>query len=160
MTDPSIALVLGGGSLLALVGRELHTETERLFAPYGLTSQQAALLLNAAPGNATPSDLKGRLGTDTAGMTRLVDRLVAKRLLRRVPHPGDRRSVVIELTPEGLALVPELAPVFGAISRRMLAGFSADELAQLAGLLRRMLGNLKGDGTRSSTEETAHGGLT
>lgn len=143
MTEASIALVLGGGSLLALVGRELNTETERLLAPYGLTVQQAALLGNAAAGNATPSELKHHLGADTAGMTRLLDRLQAKGLVRRAPHPGDRRSVVIELTPEGQALVPELTPIFGTISRRVFAGFSGEEMAQMAGLLRRMLDNLK-----------------
>ncbi|MFG1943394.1 MarR family winged helix-turn-helix transcriptional regulator [Nonomuraea sp. NPDC048826] len=143
MTEASISLVLGGGSLLALVGRELNTETERLLAPYGLTVQQTALLLGAATGTATPSDLKGRLGTDTAGMTRLLDRLEGKGLARRVPHPGDRRSVLVELTPEGLALVPKLAPIFGEVSRRVFVGFSEEEMAQMAGLLRRVLDNLK-----------------
>jgi hypothetical protein len=43
-----IGLVLGGGSLLHQVGRELATAVERQLAPYEVTAQQAALLLHAA----------------------------------------------------------------------------------------------------------------
>ncbi|WP_188194579.1 MarR family winged helix-turn-helix transcriptional regulator [Nonomuraea sp. SYSU D8015] len=135
-------LVLGGGSLLVQVGRELNTETERRLAPLGLTVQQAALLLHAARGDVTPSLLKSRLGTDTAGMTRLLDRLEAKGLLRRARHPEDRRSIVIELTDEGRALVPGLPPIFGKISHQVFAGFSPQEIAQVTDMLRRILRNL------------------
>lgn len=135
-------LVLGGGSLLVQVGRELNTETERRLAPLGLTAQQAALLLHASRGGGTPSELKSLLGTDTAGMTRLLDRLEAKGLLRRTRHPEDRRSIVIELTDEGQALVPSLPPVFGRISHQVFAGFSPEEVAQVTDMLRRILLNL------------------
>ncbi|SDM45282.1 MarR family winged helix-turn-helix transcriptional regulator [Nonomuraea jiangxiensis] len=137
-------LILGGGSLLVQVGRELNTETERRLAPLGLTAQQAALLLHAARGDSTPSLLKSRLGTDTAGMTRLLDRLQAKGLLRRVGHPQDRRSIVIELTDAGRALVPSLPPVFGGISHQVFAGFSPEEVAQVTDMLRRIMNNLAG----------------
>lgn len=151
MTDnrvppPSFELVLGGGSLLVQVGRELNTETERRLAPLGLTSQQAALLLHAARGQSTPTLLKSRLGTDTAGMTRLLDRLEVKGLLRRVRRAEDRRSVVIELTEEGLALVPALPPIFGGISRQVFAGFSDEEVAQVTDALRRIMANLASAG--------------
>ncbi|MFC4115982.1 MarR family winged helix-turn-helix transcriptional regulator [Nonomuraea zeae] len=150
MTDNRAAqspfeLVLGGGSLLVQVGRELNTETERRLAPLGLTAQQAALLLHAARGGSTPSTLKSRLGTDTAGMTRLLDRLQAKGLLRRARHSEDRRSVVIELTDEGRALVPHLPPIFGSISHQVFEGFSPEEVGQVTEMLRRIMKNLAGD---------------
>ena len=143
MTDTPIALVLGGGSLLSLVGRELTTALERQFAAYDVTSQQAALLLHVASGNTSPSQLTHALGTDTAGMTRLLDRLVAKGLVRRGRHPDDRRSIVVELTAAGGRVLPNVAPVFGRVTKQLLAGFSAPEVEQLSGLLRRMLTNLE-----------------
>lgn len=139
-------LILGGGSLLVQVGRELNTETERRLAPLGLTAQQAALLLHASRGDSTPSLLKSRLGTDTAGMTRLLDRLQAKGLLRRVRHPSDRRSVVVELTDEGRALVPSLPPIFGKISHQVFEGFSPEEIEQVTEMLGRILRNLSEEG--------------
>ncbi|MEV0269148.1 MarR family transcriptional regulator [Hamadaea sp. NPDC050747] len=141
--DAPAGLVLGGGSLLNQVGRELTTTTERLLAPLGLTSQQAALLLHASRGDAPgPSALRAALGTDTAGMTRLLDRLEDKGLLRRVRHPSDRRAVVIELTDAGRALLPRIPPVFGQVSRQVFAGFSASEVGVMTAMLQRMLTNL------------------
>ena len=137
-----LGLVLGGGSLIHQVGRELNTAVERRLAENDVTAQQAALLIHAAPGNATPNQLAAQLGTDTAGMTRLLDRLEAKGLLHRQRHPEDRRSVVIELTDRGRTLTPRLAPIFGRVTRQALAGFDEDDIQQLSAMLRRILDNL------------------
>ena len=137
-----ISLVLGGGSLLYQVSRELGNTLERQLAPAGLTAQQAALLMNAAPGKSSPRDLMSALGTDTAGMTRLLDRLAAKGLIERRKHPEDRRSIVIELTAEGQALVPKLPRIFGGVVRNLLDAFSKEDIEQLSSMLQRLLGNL------------------
>jgi DNA-binding MarR family transcriptional regulator len=76
-------------------------------------------------------------------MTKLLDRLEGKGLIERRPNPDDRRSVVIEPTEQGLALVPALAPVFGAVARQLFDGFSDAEVANLTSSLRRMGENLK-----------------
>ncbi|GAA1302656.1 MarR family transcriptional regulator [Planotetraspora silvatica] len=144
-----IALVLGGGSLLNQVGRELRTAVESQLAPFDVTSQQAALLLHAARQEASPNQLAPQLGTDTAGMTRLLDRLEDKGLVRRRRHPGDRRSIVIEVTDEGRAIIPRVAPVFGRVTGRLLAGFSEAEVRELTGMLQRMLENLTGTGVEA-----------
>lgn len=141
--DVAIGLVLGGGSLVHQVGRELNTALERQLAPLGLTAQQAALLMHASQQEASPSRLTELLGTDTAGMTRLLDRLEAKGLLRRRHHPADRRAVIIELTGDGRALAPRLPPIFGRVVTQLLAGFSAEDIDRLAAMLQRMLGNLR-----------------
>ncbi|GII58281.1 MarR family transcriptional regulator [Planotetraspora thailandica] len=149
MSAVPFALVLGSGSLLNQVGRELRTAVETLLAPFDVTSQQAALLLHAARQEASPNQLAPQLGTDTAGMTRLLDRLEDKGLVRRRRHPDDRRSVVIEVTAAGKAIVPRLAPVFGKATAQLLAGFSEAEVRELTGMLQRMLGNLRGAATGS-----------
>src|SRR5262245_26796013 len=102
----------GAGALVSQVAREFRAATETMFAPLDLTTQQASLLLHASRGLTSPNDLAAVIGTDTAGATRLLDRLEAKGLLSRGPHPTDRRSVLIELTTSGTALVPRVPPVF------------------------------------------------
>ena len=87
------------------------------------------------------------LGTDTAGMTKLLDRLEAKDLIERHPNPGDRRSVVIALTEHGRELAPRLAPIFGRITKQLFSGFSTDEIRVLTTMLERMRGNLAGGTT-------------
>jgi DNA-binding MarR family transcriptional regulator len=143
MTTP--ALVLGGGSLLHQVARDLATALDRQLAPLGLTAQQAALLLHASRRQpASPRQLIAALGTDTAGMTKLADRLEAKRLIERHPNPEDRRSVLIALTTDGQALLPRIRPAFGRVTRQLFQGFSADEISVLTALLERMQANLAG----------------
>jgi DNA-binding MarR family transcriptional regulator len=90
----------------------------------------------------SPAHVAAQLGTDTAGMTRLLDRLERKGLVRRQPHPEDRRSIVIELTDVGRALLPKLPPIFGRVTRQLFADFTARELEQLTAMLSRMRANL------------------
>ena len=136
------ALILGAGSLLHQVARDLATALDRQLAPLGVTSQQAALLLHASRQQHSPSQLMSLLGTDTAGMTKLADRLEAKHLIERHPNPHDRRSVLITLTPDGQALVPRLAPVFGRVTGQLFNGFSPGEVSALTTMLERMRGNI------------------
>ncbi len=152
-----IGLVLGGGSLIHQVGRELGTALERQLAPYGITAQQAALLLHAGRQETGPSQLMTQLGTDTAGMTKLLDRLEDKGLLRRRRHPDDRRAIIIELTDQGRALVPRLPPIFGRVTRQLLTGFSTDEISQLMAMLQRMLDNLHAPGAGATAKLRATG---
>lgn len=139
----NVIQVLGGASLLHQLARDVTTQLDRRLAPLGVTTQQAALLHNAASGGASPGQLMEAVGTDTAGMSKLLDRLEVKGLIERRPNPSDRRSVMIELTERGLALVPELTPVFSQVARQLFDGFSADEVANLTSSLRRMGENLK-----------------
>ena len=140
MTTP--ALVTGGGSLLYQVARALATAMDRQLAPLGVTAQQASLLVHVSRGQASPRQLTTVLGTDTAGMTKLTDRLEAKDLIERLRNPEDRRSVLIALTERGQALVPQLRPVFGRVAGQLFSGFSAEEIGALTTMLERMRGNL------------------
>lgn len=135
--------MLGGGSLLHRLVRDMTTVLDRRFAAFGLTTQQAALLLAAGSGTSTPRQLMDVIGTDTAGMTKLLDRLQAKGLAERHANPADRRSVLIVATEGGLALVPKLAPVFGDVVKDLFDGFSDAEIAQFTSALQRMKDNLQ-----------------
>jgi DNA-binding MarR family transcriptional regulator len=144
-TSVPVVLLLSGGSLVHRVARELSSALDRQLAPFDLTAQQAALLMYATREEVSPSQVKDRLGTDTAGMTRLLDRLEAKGLLTRRRRPEDRRAIVIEPTPAGRALVPRLGPIFRRVNGQLLAGLDEAEVGQLTSTLQRMLDNLRGN---------------
>ncbi len=55
----------------------------------------------AASGPRTPSEIAERLQVTTASVTELVDRLERNGLVRRIPHPTDRRKLLVMLTVEG-----------------------------------------------------------
>ena len=137
--------------LVVRVARELRTAIDRELAPFGLTTQQAMLLVLAQRmGGHRFTRLAHPLGTDAAGLTRLVDRLVAKDLVRRESSPDDRRAVVLRLTPAGEAMLPELRAAFARAHEQLVGGVPRGDREHLEAVLRRLLENLQ---RRSCTPE-------
>ncbi|WP_370630229.1 MarR family winged helix-turn-helix transcriptional regulator [Xenophilus sp. Marseille-Q4582] len=91
--------------------------------------------------SATVAELARECQLDTGAMTRLLDRLEAKGLVRRVRSVADRRVVNIELTPEGAAHAERVPHVLCRVHNEFLSGFSEAEWRQLKGYLGRMLDN-------------------
>jgi DNA-binding MarR family transcriptional regulator len=74
-------------------------------------------------------------------MTRMLDRLEAKGLIRRQRSADDRRAVYLELTDAGRAAYPRMRLRSMSVQNRFLKGISQDELRQLESLLTRVLAN-------------------
>lgn len=130
-------------SLVFHVARELRTALDRKFDAHGVTSQQAALLLLSRLQRVSPHKMAERLGTDTAGMTRLLDRLESKGFIARKISPDDRRSIVVVLGPRSKRLLPRLVPEFRHAEKGLLDGFDESEVKQLNVMLRRLLMNTR-----------------
>ena len=86
-----------------------------------------------------PAELADRLRLTRGAITRLADRLIAKALLRRTQDPADGRAQRLTLTERGHALVPRLAALADANEAEMFAPLTADEQAQLTGLLSKLV---------------------
>jgi DNA-binding MarR family transcriptional regulator len=99
----------------------------------------ASLRRGGAPFRLSPTSLYVALMRSSGAMTHRLASLEAAGLIERVPDPDDGRSVLVELTPAGLALVDDVAPAHLANERRLLAALSADDQRQLIGLLRKLL---------------------
>ena len=92
-------------------------------------------------------DIAGELGITTGGTSKLVDRIEASGYCRRLANPADRRSSLLELTPEGrrvlaeagVAVDDELERLLGAaVPERTLRQFAAT-LARLRAAGRRIV---------------------
>jgi len=130
------------GYLVARVRASLFAAVDREMAPLGVSAAQFVIVLNVAQQRATcAADLAREQSTDTGSMTRMIDRLVRKGLLRRTRDPKDRRVVRLELTEAGRKLARKLPPVAVKVLNQHLRGFSEAEFEQLKSLLRRMLAN-------------------
>ncbi|HEY0370757.1 MAG TPA: MarR family transcriptional regulator, partial [Thermoanaerobaculia bacterium] len=82
-------------------------------------------------------EIAERMIEQTPGITRLLDRLEGKALVRRERCPTDRRQVTCRITAEGLSLLQRLdAPVADA-ERVALSGLTPPQLQQLIELLDR-----------------------
>lgn len=125
-----------------LLAREIRCTVDRELGPLGITAQQAGvLMITRLHEGCGVSELAEKLDADTAGMTRLVDRLEAKGLVVRKPSTGDRRMVVVRLTREGEELTPELISAFRRTHERLLAGIPDADVERLRDLMRRVREN-------------------
>ena len=100
----------------------------------------------------TVAELARECELDTGAMTRLLDRLEAKGLCRRVRSLEDRRVVHIELTEEGRTAALEVPHVLSRVQNEHLAGFSEQEWKQLRSYLQRILDNAQALAARRSKD--------
>jgi DNA-binding MarR family transcriptional regulator len=109
--------------------------------PTGLTHAQWMPLLKLYMGASTVAELARQSNLDAGAMTRALDRLEAKSLVKRVRSSEDRRVVNLELTEEGRAVAKKIPAVICGVQNAHMRGFTLEEWQQLKVLLRRMLGN-------------------
>jgi DNA-binding MarR family transcriptional regulator len=132
----------GIGRLLGRVKIEMHDALERELAPHDITAAQFVILMNLSTGEVdSASKLCKGVSYDPGAMTRMLDRLEAKGLIRRVRCGDDRRKVILELTPEGKAVYPKLVATYVGVLNRFLRGFTKTDVRQLETLLSRILAN-------------------
>ena len=87
------------------------------------------------------ADLQQELLFAQYKLSRLIDRMEEAGLVRREPHPEDRRARWIVATEKGLALRAQIWPVYAAaIERHIGAKLSDTEAATLAALLGKLIG--------------------
>ncbi len=99
--DEVVSAVLRASRVLVAVAvRSLAAVDDDVTLP-----QYRALVVLASRGPQRPSTLAQALGVHPSTATRLCDRLVAKRLVRRSESAVSRREVSIELAPKGRRLV-------------------------------------------------------
>ena len=131
----------GIGGLVARVRVKLFEALDEELAPFDITAAQYVILVNLAHGVDSASGLCKGVSYDPGAMTRMIDRLERKGLVRRVRSPEDRRVVNLALTEEGKAVYPKLVASAAAATNRRLRGFTKAEAQQLERLLQRMLAN-------------------
>lgn len=141
--DPDRAV----GRLIKQVLASLVRNIDVRMQPLELTAMQwEPLLLVAVRGIDTVAALARESQVNCASMTRMLDRLEEKDLLRRRRSTVDRRVVHVELTAKGRRIAGRISPVVTDELRDHLRDFSAEERSTLTHLLSRMLAN----GTRKA----------
>ena len=90
----------------------------------------------------TPAGLMHSSMVTSGAISQRLDRLEARGLVTRAPSETDGRGVRVTLTAEGLKLIDAVLPTHVDTEHQLLAGLSADEQKQLAGLLRTLLESL------------------
>jgi DNA-binding MarR family transcriptional regulator len=127
---------------LCRTGESLLGELDRCIAASFDMPQAAATALAVIDGATTlltPSNVSDRVLVASATMTATLDLLEHRGWIRRIPNPGDRRSVLIEITPEGRAAADQLLPGIRTVERSILSALTDDERSCLLDLLSKVL---------------------
>ncbi|MBF6328599.1 MarR family winged helix-turn-helix transcriptional regulator [Nocardia transvalensis] len=124
------------------LGPLLDREMKKVFSQFGLEYWEFDVLTtlrrSGGPDGLTAGGLIKATMVTSGAITNRIDRLEAKGLVRRTQDPKDRRTVRIQLTEAGRALVDEIMPVHVDNQVRFLGGLERKELAQLSDLLRAL----------------------
>ncbi len=112
------------------------------FTAHGLTGPQwrvFRMLGEAGPEGLTPGQISEELRVTPGNTTGIVDKLEEGGFTERVPHPEDRRAVLIRLTPRGEAVYGEVRPAFDQRVAELFSCLSVTEKRELTAALRRVL---------------------
>lgn len=112
--------------VLAVEGYRIRLARETLGV--GAT-EMIALGTVLVEGPRTPSQLARKLGITTASATELLDRLEGAGLVKRGPHPTDRRKLLISLTPRAEQAV---ADIYRQLDGVLSAATDLDSAARVA----------------------------
>jgi MarR family transcriptional regulator for hemolysin len=93
---------------------------------------------------ASQRELAEAVGIQGATLTHHLDTMESAGLVTRRRDPANRRLHLVELTPAGDALFLRLRDAAMAFDRRLRAGLSDDDVAQLEALLTRLRDNVSG----------------
>jgi DNA-binding MarR family transcriptional regulator len=151
---------------LSRLSRELERRLDPVYARHGLEAGLfdvlATLRRAGPPHQMRPSDLAQAVMLTSSGTTKRLDRLESAGLIVRRPDPGDRRGLLIELTPAGRRLADAAVTDHVANEHRQLQALTPAERDQLAGLLRKLLTGLppteSGRGPGRAADGAAHRG--
>jgi DNA-binding MarR family transcriptional regulator len=89
-------------------------------------------------GGMSMNDLAARLYLDKSTASRVVDALERKGYVTRLPHPEDRRAVILEASAAGRALEGKIRDEILAEEQELLAGFAPEVRKAMAQLLRQL----------------------
>ena len=112
-------------SAMRLARRLRHQRVEESLSP----TEMGVLGTLARCGQATPGELARREHVQPPSMTRIIAMLEEKGLVRREPHPDDRRQVVVSSTEQAEAILTESRRRRNAWLAELAAGLTEEEWA-------------------------------
>jgi DNA-binding MarR family transcriptional regulator len=120
----------------------IQNKQRELFEPFGITGQQYNILRILRGQQSTPVaavEIKSRMLDKNSDVSRLLDRLIGKKLVQKKQCPNDKRASDIMITESGLTLLEKLDSAINNVDSRYL-NLSKDEAKKLSDLLDKARG--------------------
>jgi DNA-binding MarR family transcriptional regulator len=115
----------------------IQNKQREIFEPFGITGQQyniLRILRGQHPKTISAVEIKSRMLDKNSDVSRLLDRLIAKNLVKKSQCPNDKRATDIVISDSGLSLLKELDSVISTMDKKLIK-LSADEAQLLNDLL-------------------------
>lgn len=115
---------------LLRASNQLRRRLDAIVGAEGITSQQYNVLriLRGARAPLPTMEIAERMIEHTPGITRHVNNLEERGLIRREPWPGDKRQVLCQITPAGLRLLDRLAGPIDAFDDALAAQLTPEQI--------------------------------
>lgn len=140
--------VLGDALEIEQLHRRVEQVFEREWTQWGLSAMQIRIMvaLFHNPDEAmTPATLSEDVMLTRSAMTSVLDLLEKNGYVKRRPHPGDRRKIIITLTPSGHKFLDKRLPGLYAKVHRMMSGLTKKERIFLLKIHQKILAHLVND---------------
>jgi DNA-binding MarR family transcriptional regulator len=118
-------------------------------------TQWIALCTLARSGPSSMTELAQASAMDRTSLTRTIDNLIPRGLVARYTPPTDRRTVMVEATPEGRRLAEVIGEEVEALERQWFAGLTNEEQQRLSADLEKILAGLPGPGRKAKLVDPA-----
>ncbi len=116
--------------------------SNQLLMPYDLTGSQFKILMvlyRFPAGSVRQTDIEAKFSMTNPTVTGLVQKLETKNLVKRMPHPEDKRSKVLVLSERAMEMKEELLALADSLEQQMTKNLTESECSQLASLLAKIL---------------------
>lgn len=118
---------------------ELHNRQSREQFALSPSARQVLAVIEGAGQPLEPSVIAERVLITTGTMTSVLDTLEKRGLIRRRPHPEDRRKLLVEITPDAQAILDELLPSLHAREDEVISNaLSTNEQRELLHLIAKV----------------------
>ena len=115
----------------------LESRQKIFFKPYGITNQQfniLRILRGQFPNKISGADIKTRMLDQNSDVSRLLDRLIEKKLIEKSQCPNDKRAADVVIAEKGLDLLKKFDQEIKNLDN-VLSRLTTEEATQLSTLL-------------------------
>lgn len=126
---------------LAVVDTFIRKKHDELFSQYDLTMSQfnvLRILKGVYPDGHPRCEIITRMIDPSPDITRLIDRLITKKLVKRVKGKEDARMSVAVITPKGIELLDELNKKVSALTNKLFESISEKECETLSNICEKI----------------------
>lgn len=128
------------GYLLNTSAKLVKRDFDRTLKNYNLTtSQWAILVLLSNENNLTQVQISQRLNSDKATSGAIIEKLIQKNLLTKIPLAKDKRAYTVSILDPAIRLVSELTSSANKSNKKIVHGLTDLEIKNLKCYLRKII---------------------